>query len=129
MAILSAALSIATWVLYFARVPSGNVPPRPVGSVAAQFTALGLAIAGLATLGRSEGAWMLLETATAVLGLVGSSLFLWLLTQRRTPVGKLRVAVGDTLLPFEALTDTGRAFTSDELMGRRVLLKMFRGHW
>jgi len=56
-------------------------------------------------------------------------MFLWLLTQRKTPIGNLKVAVGDKLLGFEAMTSEGVSFHSDELAGKRTLLKFFRGGW
>lgn len=130
MSLLSVLISLATWIAYFARLPSGHVPARPVGSVVAQILALGLALGGFVGLLREAStAWLVVEGGAAAFGLMASSLFLWLLTQRKTPVGDLKVGVGDRLPSFEALTDTGRPFSSEELSGRRVLLKFFRGHW
>lgn len=56
-------------------------------------------------------------------------MFGYLYTQRATPVGRLRVAVGDPLRPFTALTPEGNTFDAASFQGRRVLLKFFRGHW
>lgn len=50
-------------------------------------------------------------------------------TLRQTPIGDIRVQVGDKMLPFSALTPDGVQFQSDELLGRRVLFKFFRGAW
>jgi len=55
--------------------------------------------------------------------------FFWLLAQRKTPIGKLRVKVGDTILPFKTATSEGAEFNTDELAGKRILLKFFRGGW
>lgn len=134
-AALGLAVVAATWVAYFARVPSGRVPARPVGSIAAQLLGAALALWALASLASGPGAAAAsaLERA-AVAGCAGfallmAALFLWLLTQRKTPLGALRVRVGDRLLPFAATTSEGAAFHSDALLGRRTLLKFFRGGW
>lgn len=128
MGLLSAVITLVTWIAYFARVPSGNVPVRPVFSVLAQSGALALAVASVVW-PSGGGWWMVVDLAGAGLGAMGATLFLWLLTQRRTPVGELRVQVGDRLLPFEVATDTGTPLSTEQLAGRRVLLKFFRGHW
>jgi len=51
------------------------------------------------------------------------------LTQRKTPIGDIKVEVGDTLLPFTATNSDGEAFSSEALIGKRTLLKFFRGGW
>ncbi|MEM8861726.1 MAG: hypothetical protein AAGD96_25660 [Chloroflexota bacterium] len=50
-------------------------------------------------------------------------------TLRQTPIGEIRVRVGDKILPFSALTPDGAQFQSNELLGQRVLFKFFRGAW
>ena len=60
--------------------------------------------------------------------MMGLGLF-YLFSIRKTPIGDLKVSLGDTLLPFEATTSEGVAFKSDELAGKRILLKFFRGGW
>ena len=123
LASISAGLTVGVWALYMARVPSGRVPERPYGFVAAQVAVIALAIAALA-LGPSAAVIALSAT-----GLVMGALFLWLLTQRKTPIGAITVKVGDALPAFEAATDTGAAFTTQDLAGKRTLLKFFRGSW
>lgn len=125
----SALTVTATWVAYFARVPSGNVPARPIFSIAAQLLGVGLAIAALLQPAPPLAWGGALVAALAAVGLLLAGLFLWLLTQRKTPVGALKVAVGDTLLPFVALTSEGAPFDVAGLRGERVLLKFFRGGW
>ncbi len=126
LATLSLLLVTATWVNYFRRVPSGNVPARPVGSIAAQGAGLVLAALALVVAGFPPGVAVPVLAGSAALF---AALFLWLLTQRATPVGDLRVAVGDRVLAFTAPRDTGAAFHTDELLGKRTLLKFFRGSW
>lgn len=131
LALASTALLVVlgTWVAYFARVPSGRVPARPVGSIAMQVLGAALAVASMLQSASDE-----LWRTVAVAGLAGlvllmAALFLWLLTQRNTPIGDLRVAVGDALLPFAATTAEGNPFHSDAWSGQRTLLKFFRGGW
>lgn len=120
--------SLAVWVAYLATVPSGKVPARPIAHIALQLSALAAAIAAIAWTVRG-GAPSGLVIALSITAVITSGLFLWLLTQRRTPVGDLRVRVGEKLLPFAAVTSAGVPFHTDAFAGKRVLLKFFRGHW
>ena len=52
---------------------------------------------------------------------VMGTFFLWVVTQRKTPIGDLQLDVGDKLLPFEAGTSEGTRFTTAELAGKRTL--------
>ena len=63
------------------------------------------------------------------LPLVMGPLFFFLLSQRKTPVGKITVGVGDRLPAFAAVESTGEPFESQSLAGQHVLFKFFRGHW
>jgi hypothetical protein len=121
-------ISLVVWVGYLATVPSGKVPRRPIAHIALQSIALAAAIMSIVGSVRAEAPSVLVATL-AITGITVSSLFLFLLTQRVTPVGQLRARVGDALLPFAAVTSDGAPFHSDSFAGRRVLLKFFRGHW
>ena len=92
---------------------------------------LGIALAFSAILERDQnsGFSVVAVIIPAYFSLIMGLLFLWLLTQRKTPVGKIKVTVGDKLLPFETATSEGGRFHTDELAGKRVLLKFFRGGW
>jgi len=121
---------LGSWALYMGSVPSGRVPPRPVGHIIAQAVGMALAITGMAQVVTTPTLPIGLPSAAlAGPALTMGGLFLFLLTQRKTPLGKLRVAVGDPMLPFSATTRDGEAFHSDQLRGQRVLFKFFRGHW
>jgi len=118
---------LGSWVTYFATVPSGKVPLRPFGHLAAQAAGTALGVAGLAS---ALGTGSVLGPALlAVPAVTMGALFGFLYTQRATPVGRLRVSVGDPLRPFTALTPEGDTFDAASLRGKRVLLKFFRGHW
>lgn len=120
---------MATWVAYMAKVPSGRVPVWPMGSIIAQCTGIALAVSALVVGYEGSGSLGVTIVVPAGFALLMGPMFLWLLTQRKTPIGNLKVAVGDKLLGFEAMTSEGVSFHSDELAGKRTLLKFFRGGW
>ncbi|MEE8151259.1 MAG: peroxiredoxin family protein [Nitrosomonadaceae bacterium] len=68
---------------------------------------------------------ILLAIITIFLG----SFILWMLSQLKTPIGNIKVKVGDTILPFETKNSDGENFSTSQLRGKRTLLKFFRGAW
>ena len=102
---------------------------RPVGYIALQGLGAGLGVAGLVLALRGGGSPGVAVIGTAAFAMMMAGFFLYLLSQRKTPVGDIRVAVGDTMLPFTARTAEDTQFHSDELAGRRILFKFFRGGW
>jgi hypothetical protein len=129
MTAVSLTVVLSTWISYLIAIPRNKVPVRPIGSIFMQ--CLGIALALSAILGRdqSSGFSVVAVIIPAYFSLIMGLLFLWLLTQRKTPLGELKVKVGDKILPFEAKTSDGARFHTDELVGNRVLLKFFRGGW
>jgi hypothetical protein len=120
---------VGAWTGYLATVPSGNVPARPIGGITLQITGICLAIAGIVWSLRDGGSPGVAVIAPSAVALMMGPLFLYLLTQRKTPIGELKVEVADALLPFAATTSAGAAFHTDSLAGKRTLLKFFRGSW
>jgi len=129
MSAASFILVMGTWVKYFSTVPGGKVPARPIGSIIIQCLGIVLAVAANVWNYQSTRSFSIAVIVPAVLALMMGLFFLWLLTQRKTPIGDLKVKVGDTLLPFETKTSDGGKFHTDDLSGKRVLLKFFRGGW
>lgn len=123
-----AALSVGSFAAYLSTIPSGKVPARPLGHFALQAVGASLAIGGIAA-ALVSGGGVIAPAVAGTMGLTVSGLFAYLYSQRATPVGNLRVKVGDPLRPFTALTPEGTTFDTASLRGRRVLLKFFRGHW
>jgi hypothetical protein len=64
----------------------------------------------------------------AVTGGLGAFL-LYLLGIRKLPDGALTATVGAPLPPLRALDEQGRDFDLQTLLGRRVMVKFFRGSW
>ena len=122
-------LVMVAWVSYMATIPRNTVPARPVGAVIMQVGGTALAIAGVAWSFRGGGSPGAATIAPAAVAATMGPLFLFILSQRKTPVGNIRVKVGDTLPAFAATTADGGAFNTDSLAGTRVLLKFFRGSW
>ena len=120
---------VVAWGTYLATIPSGKVPARPVGWIILQLTGIALAVAAVVwsfQSGGSPGAAVLVPAVVAVMmGLT----FFYLLSQRKTPLGDLKVKVEDRLPPFEVATSDGARFHTDSLAGKRTLLKFFRGGW
>jgi hypothetical protein len=119
---------MGTVVSYFRTIPRGTVPVRITPLVVKLCVGITLAISAVAWsyLSGSLGAAVLVPAAFATMMASG---VLWLLTQRKTPVGDLKVKVGDELLSFEATTSDGLRFHTDELANKRTLLKFIRGGW
>ena len=120
---------IYTWGAYLATIPRGKVPVRPLGSIILQCVGIGLAVSAIVWSYQGSGSSGAAVIAPAAFALMMGTAFLWLLTQRKTPIGDLKVKVGDKLLAFEATTSEGAGFHTDELAGKRTLLKFFRGGW
>lgn len=123
LALLGLGLTFASWGVYMAAIARERVPPRPLGHVAVQLGALAASVAAV-VVGPSVA-----TVAAAVLTLPLAALFLFLLTQAPVPDAAIRVAVGQPLLAFSARTSEGTPWSTEQLRGRRVLLKFFRGAW
>jgi len=128
-ALVGFAIVLTSIVLYFRTIPRGTVPEK-VGGFASQLIAgVALALVGvyLGLTGEgSAGGW---TYALAGFGIFLGGFILWVLQQRTIPLGEIKVAEGDKLLPFTATTSQGAPFDSAELNGKRTLLKFFRGGW
>lgn len=127
--ILGLVVVILTWIAYLATIAPEKVPPRPIAHAAFMGLGLLLALVGFARsllLDRvfSPGAAVLAISAAAL-----AALFFYLLTLARLPDGELKVAAGDSMIPFTARDHTGALVDSRTWRGRRILLKFFRGHW
>lgn len=129
LAVLAFLLVMGTWGWYMSTIPRGTVPTWPLGSIITMGLGAVSAIGALVTLSsvRLVGVIIVLILSGMALGMAG--FFYWLLTQRKTPIGDLKVEVGDAILPFEAHMSDGRPFHTDQFKGRRILLKFFRGGW
>jgi len=129
MSVAGLVVVMGTWFAYLATIPRGTVPARPIGSIILQCVGIGLAISAIVSSLLGDGASGVAVFAPAVFALMMGLTFFWLLSLRKTPIGDLRVKVGDTLLSFEATTSESARLHTDQLAGKRILLKFFRGGW
>ncbi|MBL4632367.1 MAG: hypothetical protein JKY56_00765 [Kofleriaceae bacterium] len=128
IAVGSLLVTMAVVVTYFSKVAQAKIG-NEIGGLVLQL-ALGLALAAVSIVyALQKGALDAAVIAPATLATMFSSMLLYLLSQRKTPVGDLKVKVGDTLLAFEAKTSDGMRFHTSELADRRILLRFFRGGW
>lgn len=120
---------LVAWGTYLATIPSGKVPVRPVGTIVLQLIGIGLGLTAVVWGFREGGVPGAAVIIPAILALMMGATFFYLLSQRKTPIGDLKVSVGDALLPFGATASDGGIFDTDSLPGKRTLLKFFRGGW
>ncbi|KPA21129.1 putative peroxiredoxin [Shimia sp. SK013] len=123
------AIVLISIILYFRTIPRGTVPEKVGGFATKLIIGVALSLIGVYLGLTGEGMAGALTYVLASLGIFFGGFILWVLTQRKTPIGEIKVAVGDNLLPFTSMTSEGAAFDSSELSGKRTLLKFFRGGW
>jgi hypothetical protein len=120
---------MGTLVSYLRTIPRGTVPVQVGGLVTGLSLGSVLAAAAIVWSFQGSGAAHVGVIAPAAFALMMGTFFLWVVSQRKVPAGDLQVKVGDKLLSFAATTSDGAGFSSDELAGKRTLLKFFRGGW
>lgn len=120
---------IGAWASYARTVANETVKKRPIGALITLGLGSVLAIVSVFTLSFDQPFLAILSIILTLIALAGTAYLYWLIYSSQTPLGDIRVRVGDKILPFEALTADGERFSSDELLGQRTLLKFFRGGW
>ncbi len=120
---------MGTLVTYLRTIPRDKVPVQVGGLTAGLWLGVGLAAAAVVWSVRATGAAGVAVIAPAAFAIMMGTFFLWVVTQRKVPAGDLQVKVGGELLSFEAITSEGTGFSTEELSGKRTLLKFFRGGW
>ena len=128
-AMIGFAVVLVSIILYFRTIPRGTVPEKVGGFAAKLATGVALSAFGVYLGLTGDGTAGLLVYLPAGLGLFFGLFILWVLTQRKTPLGNIKIKVGDKVLPFTARSSDGSPFDSSELSGKRVLLKFYRGGW
>lgn len=117
------------WLSYLALIPREKVPKKPYVFSGWMLAASVLSISPFVVpLGLSEGSRPL-SLLLAIITLLLSLFFFFLLSQAPMPDGSIQCHEGKPLPPFDALDTNGSTFASSELQGQAFLLKFFRGHW
>ncbi len=129
LAVVGFVFTFTSLVLYLRTIPQNRVPTSVFGF--ASRMAIGAAISGVAIYlgitGVGAAGWMVYVPAG--LGLVVGAMILVFLTQRKTPLGDIKIKVGEPYIPFSAKTPEGEDYSSDAFKGKRILFKLFRGGW
>ncbi|MFK7986710.1 MAG: peroxiredoxin family protein [Sandaracinaceae bacterium] len=128
MSMFSFALVAGAFGAYMGTIPKNAVPTRPVVHIGLMLVGSAGGLAALVLLGGPLFS-RVLSVALALMAMLLTAVFLWLLSNRKTPVGDLRVSVGDPLLSIASVTSAGAPFDNADLDGQRVLFKFFRGGW
>lgn len=129
LGLISFGVMMVGLVWYFSTIPKMKVPKNPI---LLQFFMLVALVIGIYAIWKSlgGGTWHVLGAIVpSVFAITMAAFILWVLTMRKTPVGDIKVKVGDSILPFEVKTWEGKEFSSKELLGNRTLFKFFRGGW
>jgi len=129
LALCAVVVVAVAWLYYLWLIPKERVPERPLGFVAAMAAGVSMSGASLMAALREEETIAPFLWVLAGVGAGLAAFFVYLLKQAALPDGEIRVVVGGKWLAFAALDADGDRFHSDELRGKRVLLKFFRGHW
>lgn len=111
-------------VHYFAKVKQNKTPKNPMLLKSAMLVASALSIWALATLNYQLNLNTVLVLFFTLNTLSTSLIFIYFLATKATPIGDIKIKVGDLFIPFK--TDD---FDSESLIGKRTLLKFYRGSW
>ncbi|GAB1623807.1 hypothetical protein AAOGI_38570 [Agarivorans albus] len=113
-------------VLYFAKLKKNQTPKNPIilkGSMLVSTAFVLWSICSAYSGGVSAGVWTgIIFMAFYILSI--NITFAVFLATKNTPIGDIKVKVGDTILPFKTVN-----FNSESLIGKRTLLKFYRGSW
>jgi len=127
LAVIGLLTSFLGIVLYMRKVKQNRTPKTPVAL--GLFMILGLVIEGYAVSITTN----ILGTISTLIPLSLSGILAlmlgYFLLNKNTPIGNIQVKVGDSVLPFEVATSVGNTFNSEQLKGKRTLLKFYRGSW
>ena len=116
-------------IRYLATIVKNNVPDVPYSLF---FTLAIGAASGVYSLYlvASDSLMMIIAVAIpASISLFISGFFTFIFTQKNTPIGNIKVKVGDRILPFSAMNADGQEFSDSQWQNQRVLLKFYRGSW
>lgn len=115
--------------IYFSKLIKNKVPKTPAGLFSSLFAGVVFGGLGLYWAIPSEPLNIILVAIPAVIAMAMGGFFLYILANKNTPIGELKVAVGDSVLPFSSQDSQGHPFTNESLLGQRTLLKFYRGSW
>jgi peroxiredoxin len=126
-AVLGLVVSLTGLVTYLAKAKQSKTPRAPIGLPFAMLVGTGLGwYATTLAIGTTQT--VMTAIPLALTSLI-SVILIFLFSQKKTPIGDIKVSIGDTVLPFELKDYNGNAFSTEDLTGKRTLLKFYRGSW
>ena len=124
LAILASCVLTISLVHYFYKLKKNQVPRTPILLMAGMLVSSIISIGSLSLSFSEPTLSTVLIVLLALYVLPTSAMFSYLLANKNTPVGNIKVKTGDDIIPFK--TDN---FDSESLAGQRTLLKFYRGSW
>tara|TARA_B110000211_G_scaffold228326_2_gene284372 strand:- start:716 stop:1537 length:822 start_codon:yes stop_codon:yes gene_type:complete len=115
--------------VYFSKLIKNKVPETPVGLFLALFVGVVSGVVSLYLAIPNSFLAVLPVAIPASLSLFLALFFLFVFSHKKTPIGNIQVKIGDKLLPFNTTTAQGTEFSEQDLLGKRTLLKFYRGSW
>lgn len=129
LSVLALVILLISVSIYFSSLLKNKVPEIPTQLTNSLIIAILVASYSLYLAIPNTLLLVLPVAVPAVITVFLSSFLLYLLSKRKTPVGDLKVNVGDHFLSFDALTNSNTPYTANDFLGKRTLLKFYRGSW
>lgn len=127
LAVIGFSIAIIGVAAYFIKVKKNNTPKRPIGLITT--FSIGLILGGYAIYLSNSTLALVLAVITFTLTAFICAMLLFFLLQRKTPIGNIKVKLGDSIIPFSTPLFDGNTFNTENLQGKRALLKFYRGSW
>lgn len=124
LAILASSVLTLSFVHYFYKLKKNQVPKTPILLMVGMLVSSIVSIGSLSLSFSDPTSSTVLVVLLALYVLPTSALFSYLLANKATPVGDIKVKTADEILPFKTAS-----FDSASLNGQRTLLKFYRGSW
>lgn len=115
---------VVALVHYFSKLKQNQTPKNPILLKSAMLVGSILSIWSLVTLRYQLDLNTILVLLFTINTLSTSAIFAYFLATKATPIGDIKIKVGDTFIPFKT-----NEFDSESLIGKRTLLKFYRGSW
>ncbi|WP_117234252.1 peroxiredoxin family protein [Vibrio maerlii] len=114
---------------YFSKVKKNKTPQVPVLFISSLVIGSILGVAAIFHLSFSLPFASLISIPIALLPLIMTVLVYITLKGSKAPLGDITVKVGDQLPNFSSTTYFNTPFGNDDLVGKRIFLKFYRGSW
>ncbi|MCK8083655.1 peroxiredoxin family protein [Vibrio sp. 1CM24A] len=114
---------------YFSKVRKNQTPEVPVAFVTSLIVGSIMGIAAIFHISLSIPVSVLVSLPIAMLPIIMTVLVYITLKGSKAPLGDIKIEVGDQLPNFSTTTYFGTRFNNNELDGKRVFLKFYRGSW